>query len=256
MSLSGGGGPAPPLLTVEGARKTYGAVQALRGVDFSLAPGEVHAVCGDNGAGKSTLIKLISGVEEPDAGAIRLRGEPKDFGSPEDALQAGIATIHQDLGLVPGMTIWQNIFLGSELERRVLGLKLLDRAAMISGARAYLGRLNATLEDMELKVDALSGGQRQAVALSRALRRSAEIIIMDEPTAALGVRETAKVLDLIRALKAQGAAVILVSHGMAEVAAVADRATILRAGRADPPFDVPGLTAEDLSRRVLEPLVG
>ncbi len=244
--MSGG-----PLLSVRGAVKTYGAVQALRGADFEVAAGEVHALCGDNGAGKSTLVKLISGVETPDAGEILLRGAPVSFASPHEALSAGIATIHQDLGLAPRMSIQQNIFLGSELERRVLGLRLLDRKAMIARSREYLSRLNATLTDMTVPVETLSGGQRQAVALSRALRWEADVILMDEPTAALGVRETAQVLRLIRTLRESGATVILVSHNMNDIAAVADRATILRTGRADPPFAVPGLSPETLSHRVL-----
>ena len=157
------------ILSVEGAVKTFGAVEALRGADLGVTRGEIHAICGDNGAGKSTLIKLISGVEQPDAGIIRLRGEAIAFTSPQQALEAGIATIYQDLGLAPRMTIYQNIFMGSELERRLLGLKWLDKRAMRNESRAYLDRLGIGLTNVDTPVEELSGGQRQAVAICRAL---------------------------------------------------------------------------------------
>ena len=239
------------ILSVEGAAKTFGAVEALRGADLSVARGEVHAICGDNGAGKSTLIKLISGVEQPDAGAIRLRGETIAFTSPQQALEAGIATIHQDLGLASRMAIFENIFMGSELERRVLGLGFLDKRAMREQSRDYLGRLGVGIADMDAPVQELSGGQRQAVAICRALRWNADVIIMDEPTAALGVRETEHVLDLIRMLKHRGATLIVVSHNMNHVAAVADSATILRAGRTQTRFAIDGVTPDALSRLIL-----
>ena len=239
------------LLSVEGATKTFGAVEALRGADFSVNRGEVHAICGDNGAGKSTLIKLISGVEPPDAGIIRLRGEEIAFASPQQALETGIATIHQDLGLAPRMAIYQNVFMGSELERRILGLKFLDKRAMRKNSRAYLDRLGVGLTNMDAPVQDLSGGQRQAVAICRALRWNADVIVMDEPTAALGVRETEHVLDLIRMLKRRGATLIVVSHNMNHVAAVADRATILRSGRTQAELALDGVTPDALSRLIL-----
>ena len=239
------------ILSVEGAMKTFGAVEALRGADLSVTPGEIHAICGDNGAGKSTLIKLISGVEQPDAGTIRLRGEAIAFASPQQALETGIATIYQDLGLAPRMTIYQNIFMGSELERRILGLKYLDKRAMREESRAYLGRLGIGLTNVDTPVEDLSGGQRQAVAICRALRWSADVIIMDEPTAALGVRETDHVLDLIRMLKRRGRTVVVVSHNMNHVAAIADRATILRSGRTQVELSLDGVTPDALSRLIL-----
>ena len=239
------------ILSVKGAVKTFGAVEALRGVDLRIAPGEIHAICGDNGAGKSTLIKLVSGVEQPDAGTIRLRGEPIEFASPHQALEAGIATIYQDLGLAPRMTIYQNIFMGSELERRLLGLKYLDKLAMREESRAWLDRLGIDVTSVDTPVENLSGGQRQAVAICRALRWNAEVIIMDEPTAALGVRETEHVLDLIRMLKQQGTTVVVVSHNMTHVAALADRATILRSGRTQTELSLDGVTPETLSRLIL-----
>lgn len=146
------------LLSVQGARKTFGAVETLRGADLNVNQGEVHAICGDNGAGKSTLIKLIAGVEAPDAGIIRLRGEEIAFTSPQQALETGIATIHQDLGLAPRMAIYQNIFMGSELEHRVFGLKLLDKRTMRGDSRAFLDRLGVGLTNMNAPVENLSGG--------------------------------------------------------------------------------------------------
>ncbi|MBK1624014.1 ATP-binding cassette domain-containing protein [Afifella marina] len=239
------------ILTVRNARKSYGAVKALRGADLSVAAGEVHALCGDNGAGKSTLIKLVSGVERPDEGDIHVRGEKVRLANPHDALAAGIATIHQDLGLAPRMMIYQNIFMGSELERRVLGIKVLDRAAMIARSQDFLISLNSVMRDMTAKVENLSGGQRQAVAICRALRWKAEIIIMDEPTAALGVRETEEVMKLIRRLKENGVTVILISHNMHDVVAVADRVTILRGGRTETSLSTDGLTSQALSERIM-----
>ena len=239
------------ILSVEGAMKTFGAVEALRGADLDVARGEIHAICGDNGAGKSTLIKLISGVEQPDAGTIRLRGEAIAFLSPQQALEAGIATIYQDLGLAPRMTICQNVFMGSELERRILGLKYLDKRAMREESRAYLRRLGIDLTNVDTPVEELSGGQRQAVAICRALRWNADVIIMDEPTAALGVRETEHVLDLIRMLKQRGGTVVVVSHNMNHVAAIADRATILRSGHTQAELSLDGVTPDALSRLIL-----
>lgn len=240
-----------PILLVRGAQKSYGAVDALRQGDLEVVEGEVHSICGDNGAGKSTLIKLIAGVETIDGGEICVRGQCVRFSNPHDALEAGIATIHQNLGLAPRMTIYQNIFMGSELERRFLGIRILDRKAMIEESRRHLKRLSSSLTDMTLPVESLSGGQRQAVAICRSLRWSADIIIMDEPTAALGVRETEQVLNLIRQLKANGATVILISHNMKDVVSVADRVTILRAGRTVLSTETKGLSAEALAQLVL-----
>ncbi len=239
------------ILSVTDLRKTYQAVEALRGVALEVKAGEVHAICGDNGAGKSTLIKLIAGVETVDGGEIRVRGRSVAFDSPRDALAVGIATIHQDLGLAPRMTVYQNIFMGSELERRSFGLRLLDRKGMMEQSLGYLRQLSSNLGDMTVAVESLSGGQRQAVAICRALRWKADIIIMDEPTAALGVRETEQVLALIRQLKANGTTVILISHNMNDVISVADQVTILRAGRTVLSTGVGKLTAEALAQLVL-----
>ena len=240
------------ILSVTGAFKKYGAVTALRGADLSVNAGEVHAICGDNGAGKSTLIKLIAGVEAPDKGTIEVRGTPVTFGDPQDALAAGIATIHQDLGLAPAMAIYQNIYLGSELSVRFAGIPILKKRAMMRGAREILAKMNSIMTDMTKPVEALSGGQRQAVAIARALRWNADIIIMDEPTAALGVRETKEVVRLIEELRNRGATVLLISHNMADVVAVADRATILKGGRAVTSLSLEGVSADALAKMIME----
>lgn len=238
------------ILSARQLRKSYQAVEALRGVDLDVAKGEVHAICGDNGAGKSTLVKLISGADTPDSGTLTLAGRERRFTSPHDALAAGIATIYQELAVVPRMTIYQNVFLGSEVERRILGLKFLAKRTMRRQSRDYLRELQSTLDDMRTSVENLSGGQRQAVAISRALRWQARVIILDEPTAALGVRETAVVLDLIRQLKQRGTTVILISHSMDDVVAVADHVTVLHTGRR-----VATLAADELSADALAAVI-
>lgn len=241
-----------PILELRGLAKRYGAVDALRGVDLTVARGETLAICGDNGAGKSTLIRIISGAQPPSAGEIRLKGRTVHFASPADALQQGVATIYQDLALAPRMAIYQNVFMGSELLRRsALGLRLLDKPAMRQAARTYLGRLKIRLDDMDVAVNTLSGGQRQAVAIARALRWQADIVIMDEPTAALGVKETRQVLDLIHEIKGQGITVLLISHNMRDVVEVADRAAIMKGGTKVADLPVPGMTPEGLSALIM-----
>lgn len=240
-----------PLLSLSGIVKSYGAVEALKGVDLDVQAGEVLALCGDNGAGKSSLVKILSGAHAPSAGRILLRGEEVRFATPDEALRRGIATIYQDLAVAPRLSIAQNVFLGSELTRRVLGIPLLDKRRMREEARGFLARLSIAVADMDTPVERLSGGQRQAVAISRALRWDAGIIIMDEPTAALGVKETAQVLDLIRRLHAEGRTVILVSHAMADVAAVATRIVVLKAGRKVADRPVEGMSADALAHLVM-----
>lgn len=240
------------ILALRGISKFYGAVHAVADVDLEVMAGEVLAICGDNGAGKSSLIKIISGAEEPSSGQIWLNGKAVYFHSPADALQYGVATIYQDLALAPRLSIQSNIFLGSELTKTPLGpwLPVLDKARMAKEARAYVQRLNPSLSDVSCPVQSLSGGQRQAVAIARALRWDASIIIMDEPTAALGVKETAQVIDLIRRLKAEGRTVILISHNMRDVLALADRAIILSAGRKIDDISLAGISADQLSQKI------
>ncbi len=241
-----------PILELHGVGKRYGAVEALAGVSFAVREGETLAICGDNGAGKSTLIRIVSGAQPPSAGTIELAGEAVTFASPADALSQGVATIYQDLALAPTMTIAQNVFLGSELTRRLLpGITVLDKRRMKREAAAHLARLRLSVPDMSRRVADLSGGQRQAVAIARALRWRARIVIMDEPTAALGVRETRLVLSLIKEIAAQGITVILISHNMADVVEVAERALVLKAGRLVRDTPLAGWTADDLSHLIM-----
>ena len=244
---------ATPLLSLRGIGKAYGPVVAVREVDLDIFAGEVVAICGDNGAGKSSLIKVISGAEEATSGTLSMRGKTVVFASPHDALSHGVATIYQDLALAPRLSIAQNVFMGSELTRPLLlpFLRVLDKKKMAQEARGFLKQLSVTVEDMDRPVERLAGGQRQAVAISRALRWKAEIIIMDEPTAALGVKETALVLDLIRKLKADGRTVLLISHNMRDVVALADRVVIMGAGRKYVDQPLGDLSADDLSRMIM-----
>ena len=242
-----------PILSLRGIGKSYGAVTAVRDVDLDILPGEILALCGGNGAGKSSLVKVISGAETATAGTMTLRGQEVRFRSPHDALARGVATIYQDLALAPRLSIAANVFMGSELTRPVLlpFLRVLDKAAMAEAARRYLARLSVQIEDMNRPVERLSGGQRQAVAISRALRWNADIIVMDEPTAALGVRETALVNDLVRRLKDDGRTVILISHDMRDVATLADRVAIMGGGRKRVDRPVAGLSADELGHLVM-----
>ena len=241
----------PIKISIRNIRKNYGAVEALRGVSADVHEGEIHAICGDNGAGKSTLVKILAGVEQPDEGDILIDGAARHFDTPNASLRAGLATIHQDLAVAPDMSIYQNIFMGAELTRNVLGLQLLDKRRMRHEAAGYMSQLTKSITDMNAKVNALSGGQRQAVAICRALRWNANVVILDEPTAALGVRETEQVLDLVRSLKGSGKTVILISHAMKDVAAVADRVTILRTGENQITLEGGSLTADNLSHYIL-----
>ncbi len=242
-----------PVLSLSGIGKTYGAVVAVREVDLDIHAGEVVAICGDNGAGKSSLIKVISGAEEPTSGSMQMGGLPVRFASPFDALSRGVATIYQDLALAPRLSIAANVFMGAELTRS-LGLpfiQVLDKRRMMTDAKGYLARLGVHIDDMTRPVDRLSGGQRQAVAIARALRWNAGIIIMDEPTAALGVKETAQVLELIRTLKAGGRTIILISHNMRDVVALADRVVILGGGRKYVDQPIGNLSPDDLVHMIM-----
>jgi simple sugar transport system ATP-binding protein len=249
----GKGKTVAEILKLRSVSKEYGAVKALREVSLSVKGGETVALCGDNGAGKSTLIRLVSGAEVPTAGEIVLNGEQVHFTSPADALAKGVATIYQDLALAPRLQVYQNVFMGAELTKRALVpfLRVLDKKAMKQAAVSYLGRLNVDIKDLDVPVSALSGGQRQAVAISRALRWNASLVIMDEPTAALGVKETAQVLDLIRQLHDQGVTVLMISHNMKDVLAVAERVVILKNGIKIGECLASGLTSEQLATMVM-----
>jgi ABC-type sugar transport system ATPase subunit len=227
-------GPAdetPPLIEVRNVTKRFGGVVALDRVNFDVQQGEVMGLVGDNGAGKSTLIKILSGVHQPDEGSVYFRGRPVHLSSPQDAWALGIATIYQELALAEKMTVHENVFLGRELVSPVLGLPILDRSTMRERAAALLHGLGVQIPSLESRVQTLSGGQRQAIAIARVLDQDASVIIMDEPMAALAVAEVTKILDLIRQLRATGRTVILISHNLRDVLDVADRITVLRRGR-------------------------
>lgn len=221
-----------PVLSVRNLTKRFGGVHALEGVDFDLHPGEVLALAGDNGAGKSTLIKTICGVHQPNEGEIRFRGQIVSFANPRAAREAGIETIYQDLALADNLDVGANVFLGREPMRKRFGLfPALDRPRMAREAKQVIETLDIALPRLDQPVRSLSGGQRQAVAIGRAIFWNAEVLIMDEPTAALGVPEQRKVVALIRGLRAANKAVIFISHNLADIFAVADRIMVLRRGQ-------------------------
>ena len=224
-----------PLLTARGLVKRYGRVPALHNADFDLYPGEILAVIGDNGAGKSSLIKAISGAVTPDEGVITLEGRQVQFRSPMEAREAGIETVYQNLALSPALSIADNMFLGREIRKRgPLGsvFRMLDRPAMEKLARNKLSELGLmTIQNINQAVETLSGGQRQGVAVARAAAFGSKVIIMDEPTAALGVKESRRVLELILDVRARGLPIVLISHNMPHVFEVADRIHIHRLGR-------------------------
>ncbi|MEM5332137.1 ATP-binding cassette domain-containing protein [Paraburkholderia sp. JHI2823] len=221
-----------PILEARDISIRFGGVEALKRVSLRLMPGEVLALAGDNGAGKSTLIKILSGVYRADGGDLHFEGRPLQLRDPQEARSQGIETIYQDLALADNLDVGSNIFLGREPVRRRFGLQLIDRPHMARVAREVLERLDIVIPPRKLAgpVKMLSGGQRQAIAIGRAIYWNARVLIMDEPTAALGVPEQRKVMALIRALKAQGVAVILISHNLHDIFAVADRIIVLRRG--------------------------
>ncbi len=224
-----------PALSGSGLVKRYGRVTAMDGCDFELLPGEILAVIGDNGAGKSTLIKALSGAMQPDRGEVRLMGEKVAFASPLDARRAGIEPVYQTLAMSPALSIADNMFMGREIRKPGFAgrwLRKLDRSAMERIAREKLNDLGLmTIQNINQPVETLSGGQRQGVAVARAAAFGSKVIILDEPTAALGVKESNKVLDLIRDVRSRGIPIVLISHNMPHVFEVADRIHIHRLGR-------------------------
>lgn len=224
-----------PILSARGLTKTYGHVEALRGTDFDLYPGEILAVIGDNGAGKSTLTACLSGAAIPDSGELFLDGQPVHFRDPQAAKAAGVEVVYQNLAVAPALDIASNLFLGREVRRKgPLGsiLRMLDTKLMRAEAKKYVSRLGIeTLQDIEQAVETLSGGQRQAVAVARAAAFGSRVVILDEPTAALGVRESAQVLDIVKEIRDSGLPVMLISHNMPQVFELADRIHIQRLGR-------------------------
>jgi D-xylose transport system ATP-binding protein len=217
-----------PLLELRGVSKRFGAVQALEDVDFEAHAGRVMALVGDNGAGKSTLVKIISGIETADSGEYRFEGRPVHVNSPQAASALGIATVYQDLALSDNLDVVANLYLGHE---RTGGSRLLNETAMERQASSVLRRLSVRIPSVRTQVASLSGGQRQSVAIARSMLSEPKLVVLDEPTAALGVAQTAQVLDLIRTLREQGLAVVVISHNLADVFEVSDDITVLRLGR-------------------------
>jgi simple sugar transport system ATP-binding protein len=240
---------AVPLLETRGLVKRFGHVTAMRGVDFSVYPGEVVALIGDNGAGKSTLVKALSGVLQPDEGEILVEGRPVSFATPADAQRAGVSTVFQDLALAQDLDAAENLFLGREILRPgILGkLGAIDKQAMRERTVRELGELGVTLKSARSPVASYSGGQRQSVAVARAVAWATKLILLDEPTAALGVVQTRNVHDLIRRIRSQRRiSIVLITHNMPEVLELADRVEVLRLGSRVARFEVGETTTEKL----------
>ncbi len=237
-----------PLLQARGIEKSFGAVQVLRGVNFEASAGQVTALLGDNGAGKSTLIKCIAGAHIPDAGQIMLDGQVQRFNTPSDATQAGVETVYQDLALCDNLDVVANLFLGREfVKTRVPGLIYpLSEEEMEQKAREALAVLRINIPSVRNLVAQLSGGQRQCIAVAKAVLWSPKVVILDEPTAALGVAQTRQVLDLIVRLRERGLAVILITHNMHDVFQVADRAIVMRLGQRVATFNIKDSTPDDV----------
>ncbi|MFE0104677.1 ATP-binding cassette domain-containing protein [Streptomyces sp. NPDC059009] len=233
---------AAPVLALRGVSKRFGAVQALTDVDLEVHAGQVVALVGDNGAGKSTLVKTIAGVHPIDEGTIEWGGKSVTIARPHDAQGLGVATVYQDLALCDNLDVVANLFLGRELGRA----KVLDEVKMEKRAKELLDTLSIRIPSVRIPIASLSGGQRQVVAIARALVGEPKLVILDEPTAALGVEQTAQVLDLVERLRERGLAVLLISHNMADVKAVADEVAVLRLGRNNGVFSVKDTTNEDI----------
>ncbi len=239
---------AEPLMQARGIVKLYGHVEALRGADLDIYPGEIVALIGDNGAGKSTLVKILSGTEQPDSGEVVLEGQPMRISSPLEALRLGIETVYQDLALAPDLDGTANLYLGREVMRGgLLGrLGFVDDKKMRVGARTAFSELGVDLRNASNPVAVLSGGQRQSVAVARSVAWASKVIFLDEPTAALGVVQTRRVLDVILKIRDRGIAAVLISHNMPQVLEVADRIEVLRLGRRVATFTGPGTTIDQL----------
>ena len=233
--------PTQPVLSLRGISKSFGAVQALTDIDLDVYAGEVVAIVGDNGAGKSTLVKILAGVHPQDSGTIVFEGRKVSIPTPAASRSLGIATVYQDLALCDNLDVVSNLFLGREL-----GKGTLNEEEMEMRAWSLLRQLSAKIPSVRIAVASLSGGQRQTVAIARSLIGEPSIVILDEPTAALGVAQTAEVLNLVERLRENGLGVVLISHNMADVQAVADRVAVLRLGRNNGDFRVPDVSYEDI----------
>lgn len=241
MEQSEQGDRQRPVLSLTGVSKHFGAVAALTDIDLEIYPGEVVALVGDNGAGKSTLVKVLAGVHAPSSGTIEFDGAMVEIATPQAAQKLGIATVFQDLALCDNIDVVGNLFLGQEI-----GPGRLDEVAMEVRSWELLRQLSAKIPSVRIPIASLSGGQRQTVAIARSLLGNPKLIMLDEPTAALGVAQTAEVLNLVERLREQGLAVLLISHNMADVLAVADRVCVLRLGKNNGTYAVDEVTGDDL----------
>lgn len=220
---------AQPILSLRNVSKSFGRVQALREIDIDIRTGEVHGLLGDNGAGKSTLIKIIAGVHQPNSGDILWDGRRTEISSPRDAMGHGISVVYQDLAIIPLLSIWRNFFLGREedVSRKLPGHYLLKQQEMRNVARDGLRQLGIDLDDVDVTVAKLSGGERQSIAIARAVYFQSQVLILDEPTASLSLKETAKVLSYVREARKQGVAVVLITHNISHAYEVCDCFTVL-----------------------------
>jgi D-xylose transport system ATP-binding protein len=240
-----------PLVEMRGVAKRFGGVHALDGAALSLWAGEIHALVGDNAAGKSTLIKILSGAVLADAGDVVFEGQRVEIREPRDAKRLGIETVYQDLALADNLDVPANIFLGRELNRRGVGRLLLDLRRMDAEARTLLERLRIRIPSLRRPVATLSGGQRQSVAIARCMYFNARVVILDEPTASLGVAETAQVHELVRDMRKHGLAVLMISHNLNHVLGVSDRITVMKAGRTIGSRVARETTQEEVLRMIL-----
>ncbi len=222
---------AEPIIDMRNIEKHFGSVIALAGVSVDVIPGECHCLLGDNGAGKSTFIKTMSGVHKPSAGEIFFEGKPMNFDSPRDSIDAGIATVYQDLAMIPLMSVARNFFMGNEPTRKIAGISFFDHQKANDVTIAEMKKMGINLRSPDQAVGTLSGGERQTVAIARAVHFGAKVLILDEPTSALGVRQTANVLATVDKVRSQGIGVVLITHNVRHAMAVGDRFTVLDRGK-------------------------
>ena len=243
---------AQPLIRMRGISKSFGAVKALQGIDLDLYPSEILGLVGDNAAGKSTLMKILSGVLRPDSGEILIAG-PARIATPRDARHLGIEMVHQDFALCRNMWIAGNIYMGREIRRRGIGqvLGLLDKKQMIRGSEEILKRQNVSIDSCRKKAGALSGGQQQSVAIARAVGFNAKVVIMDEPTASLGVKQSSRLLELTKSLPARGIAVIYITHRMQDIFTLCDRIMVLKTGTNVGAFRKSDVTMDEIVRMMI-----
>ncbi|MFI6208386.1 ATP-binding cassette domain-containing protein [Streptomyces sp. NPDC051041] len=242
--------PRTALVELSGVGKSYGTVRALEGVSLEVHAGEITCVLGDNGAGKSTLIKIIAGLHRHDAGVLRIEGEETRLSSPREALDRGIATVHQDLAVVPLMPVWRNFFLGSEPRKGVGPFRRLDVGLMRRTTRAELLRMGIDLPDVDRPIGTLSGGQRQCVAIARAVHFGAKVLVLDEPTAALGVKQSGVVLKYVTAARERGLGVVLITHNPHHAYLVGDRFVLLKRGTMVGNHTRDDITLDELTRQM------